>query len=143
MNKRGYVLTLDITIALLTVLGILALAAVMLSETETGAFLEMQQVRVSNDIITILDERGILQSDNASLINSTIVQLLPANFEMSLLIKTYYYTGISFSFRNITRVGEVTNETDRFIGQGKRTFIKMYGSSVGNYSTVDYNIWVK
>jgi len=145
MSRKGYVLTLDITIALMIVLGVLFLSAIIINNAQTGTFLEMQQVRLANDIITVLDERGTLQSLNSSLINSTIQEILPSTFDISMTIKTYDYDigSQNFIYKNRTKVSGVTNETDRFIGQGKRTFVKFSGTGVANYSVLEYNVWVK
>lgn len=142
IGKKGYVFTLDITIAVVIVMGLLMLSALIMNRAQAGTFLEMEQMRIANDVITIMDNQGVLQSGNTSLINS-VLKILPSNFNMSIVVKTYGYDGSNFVFRNRTQIGSVTNETNRFIGQGKRTFITMGGSSIGNYSTVEYNIWVK
>lgn len=145
ISKKGYVLTLDVTIGLIIVLGLLTMSAIILNNAQSGTFLELQQVRVANDVITVMDERDILQSYNSSLINTTLYQLLPYNFQMYMVIKHYRYDPSlpSFIYTNMTTVGQVTNQTNSFIGQGRRTFVKTSGVNITNYSTVDYNIWVQ
>lgn len=88
-RKRGFVLTMDVAISI-AVVGFILLAILQLKDTDV--FPELESKRLASDIIAVLDYNGILDTYDKTKIEANLSQLLPANLNMSMIIKRFNST---------------------------------------------------
>jgi len=140
--KKGFVLTLDATMAAFLVLTILAYANYLVNESEVTQWSEYTLLSTGYDITTMLYHTGALQTGNVSLIESSLNQALPANYVMRIQIDSSQNIG-----------GMLYPETEVIIGpeiadsalktHGKRTFLTFANNNTQTFNLVEFWIWLK
>lgn len=127
-RKKGFVLTLDVAISM-AVAGVILLAMSQLKSTD--AFPELEAKRLATDIVAILDYRDVLDTYDKNKIEANLSQLLPANLNMSMIIKRF--NSIAVSQMQIS-----ANITDNFLA-GRWWLTAVNGSSQSFY-LVEYRV---
>lgn len=131
-RKKGFVLTMDVAISI-AVVGFILLAILQLKGTEV--FPELESKRLASDIIAILDYNGILDTYDKTRIEANLSQLLPANLNMSMIIKRFNSTAL------ISEMQINGNITENFLA-GKWWLSAVNGSDQSFY-LVEYRVKFK
>ena len=139
-QKRGFVLTLDVTIAAFILFAVMAVIFIFIVKSGGDKTPEAIEQKISNDIISVLHKKGVLQTFDQSNIQSNLNLLMPTIYDMRLEIKKYSVSGNSTNLvQNITVGSNLPTENKTIIG-GKRVFIGQNGTY---YGSADYFIWLK
>lgn len=129
-GNKGFIFTLDMTIAVFLVMTIL-FAATYYTSKVAEPLSRLQMIRTGYDIIAVLDYSGALASLDGNEIKGNLMKILPPNYEMRLAV-------------NGTDSGSIIVETSempegkRFVGTGKRFFV-----SENYYGVVKFYVWLK
>jgi len=126
-GNRGFILTLDILIALLIVMSAVIVSTTVMVKSSNKNLILLQVKAIGEDIATVLDYKKDFDTLYKNSISNNIKALLPENFEMS------YKLGCP----SITIYD--TAPQKRFTGTGKRVIV----TSKGEYCLLEYWIWPK
>jgi len=141
MNK-GFVLTLDAAVAAFLVLTILAYANYLVNESEVTQWSEYNMLSTGYDVATMLCHTGAFQTLNASLIENSLQQALPANYAMRIQVDSYQNIGgVLYPQTQIVIGPEIADSALKT--HGKRTFLTFTGNNAGTYNLVEFWIWLK
>ena len=132
-NSKGFILSLDIAIAVFVVLLVLAAANQHMIKSETQRISNLQMIRAGSDILAVMDVQGTLASMDISTLERELSTLLPAQYEMT--IKAESDNGV------VLLVGGAVPD-DRFVGTGKRFFVFGQKGST-HYGRAEFTIWRK
>lgn len=142
MNNRGFILTLDAVFAAFIVLTILGYANYLVNRSDVTQWSEYRMLSTGYDIIAMLYSTGTLQAMNESSIQNAITQVLPANYEMRLEIKSYKNIGGTLvPTLSITAGPDVKDSAVRT--RGRRTFLTFSNNNVDSYGVAEFWIWLK
>jgi len=129
-GNKGFIFTLDAAIAVFLVM-IIFLAANYYATKGTEPLSRLQMVRTGYDLIAVLDNSGVLVSLDSALIENSLIEILPVNYEMRLEITGTYPDQIVIETSNIP-------EGKKFVATGKRFFV-----SGDYYETAKFYIWLR
>jgi len=129
-GNKGFIFTLDAAIAVFLVI-IISLAANYYAAKGTEPLSRLQMVRTGYDLIAVLDNSGVLVSLDSALIENSLIEILPVNYEMRLEITGTYPDQIVIETSSIP-------EGKKFVATGKRFFV-----SGGYYETAKFYIWLR
>ena len=129
--KKGFILTLDMIIAIF-ITGLFVGAALLYTFQEDN-FSHLNMNRMTNDIMLILDQEGILQGLDQDTIETALLELKPIQYDMRL----YVYTT---EVNPVVIVETSTQEPEnQFITKGQWFFL----SDNGTTSRAEYYTWVR
>jgi len=126
-GNRGFVFSLDITIAVVIVILILLSANQYLNKGDDDSLARLQMVKIGGDIMAILDYQDILDGLNSGVIQSEKNNLLPVNYQMRIKIDC----------GNVDTLEEIPIKTN--VGGGKRSFVV----NGNNFCTGRFWIWLE
>ncbi|MBI2668036.1 hypothetical protein HYX17_04700 [Candidatus Woesearchaeota archaeon] len=129
MNKKGFVIAFDLTVAVLVVFIILTFSIYKISQADYNAIANIQMNKVGNDILAVLDNTDVLASLNKNSIESSIDRLLPVNYNMKIKIEC--------PNKAIETSSELPNNI--FVASGTRAI----ATNELNYCIARYWIWLK
>lgn len=135
MNKKGFVLTIDATIALILVIIILVLASYYINKANEPSLSKLQLKKRGSDILTQLNYQKVLDTADKNKINDNLTNTLPVNLDMRLQLN---FTG---QRPNVT-VG-VDLRSIGNIGSGRQIFVLTDDKKVRDYYIARYWIWLK
>ncbi len=96
IKKKGIVFTLDVFIGLFIALIIITVGLYYLIQSSNERLAQLQLIRTSSDIMAILDYKGLLSSENSTLMEYDMNYMLPNNMGMQITIQTQTFaTGTS------------------------------------------------
>lgn len=113
-GNRGFIFSLDITIAIIIVILILITSTYYVSRIDERSFSKIQMIRTGNDILVVMDQNGILQTLNKELIENEMKLLLPINYDMKVKI-------------TCSSLGVETSSSlpyKKFVASGKRVLVR-------------------
>ena len=140
--KRGFVFTIDATLALfLMVLSIIVISFLSV-QAEDKPYVRLETARVGKDVLNVLDRQGILQSGNYDEISNALNYTLPPNVGAHLQVYTYYYESGEFSLLNISDYGLTAPNNSSTYGS-RLDFVNIRNGVVTNYSIARMTIWQK
>ncbi|MBI5391984.1 hypothetical protein HZB00_03190 [Candidatus Woesearchaeota archaeon] len=85
-GNKGFVFTLDMVIAIFVLLFIATITAFNVSQANEDKLVNVQLTAYMNGALTILDEKGILQTGNSTLISNAFTPMIPAAYDFRLQI---------------------------------------------------------
>lgn len=134
-GNKGFILTLDATLAVLVVLIILAVASFYF--VQSYSLLPVFPVKRGHDIIAVLDYSGTLSKLNKETIAQEISSSLPLNLEMKIQI--------SGNFSEHGGLIEVGNDIpgDKEVWSGQRVTPLIKNNKITNFSKISFWIWQK
>ncbi|PIN86409.1 hypothetical protein COV19_04985 [Candidatus Woesearchaeota archaeon CG10_big_fil_rev_8_21_14_0_10_44_13] len=134
LMKKGFVFSLDIAIAVLVTLLIMAAAHRNIVNAEKNSLPNAQMAAVGSDIAALLDHKGVLQTLDEEKIESGMNDLMPQNYDMLLKVAvddgTVLYAGDSVP-------------AEQFVSSGKRFFTIKDQASIEHYGYASYWIWAR
>jgi ABC-type sulfate transport system permease component len=142
LDRKGFALTLDVTLAIFIFLALLALILAFASKAQEDPLPEVLMQKTSNDILALLQKKNVLQSFNSTLISSELERLQHPNFQTRLEISRYRFENGSFVLQDALQVNDLPAETRTTIA-GKRLIIDSGNSSTEYYISINYFTWMK
>lgn len=133
-SKKGFVLTLDITIAVFVFILLITAAHRHVANAEANRISNVQMVAAASDIVAMLDYGGALQTLDKKKIESAMNDLLPQNCMMLLKIVTDDGT--------VLYIGDSV-PGEQFTASGKRFFTIKDKNTIKNYGYVSYWVWAR
>ena len=133
-GKKAFVFTLDIAIAVLITILVMAAAHRNMANSEANRLSSVQMMAYGSDVVALLDHNGVLQTIDQGDIESGMNDLLPQNYDMLLKI-TYDDGTVLYAGDSVPR--------QQFVGTGKRFFAIADEDSVKGYGNVIYWIWTR
>ena len=130
-GNKAFFLALDVALAVIVAVGLLVIANYYVGSSE-NKLAELQMIRTGSDIITVLDNKGVLDSLDEETIKDELSSLLPPYY--NIRIQLYG----AFSSETIIIETESELAEGKFIGRGKRFF-----RANGENGIVKYQIWSK
>ena len=131
--NKGFIFTLDITLAILFVI-IIVTTANYYTRVDKGSIEEIQMTRIGADIAALLDNTNLLDTLSESAIESKLEVITPPNYGMRINVKTVL-SG------NYAMGDEIPEDTP--ISTGKRVFVLTQGDIISDYGIVQYYIWLR
>jgi len=141
-HRRGYVFSLDATLALFLMVIIVAAAGFFSSQADLDPYGRLQLARIGHDALVVMDSQGVLEDGNATAINQTLNFTLPQGVGGQLQIDTYYFADGSFNLINSTQFGEGAPEGVYVIVM-RHDFASVKNRQMTNYSIARLRIWQK
>ena len=134
--KKGFILTLDATIALIIVISILLVANIYINKSKSPSLSKLQLNKAGSDVLLQLKYQGVLDTFDISKINYNKSSTLSAGYDMK--VDLIQVTGGNPSIV----VGNPIPSTSN-LGSGRMIFIISNGNIVRGYYTARYYIWPK
>ncbi|MBS3168400.1 hypothetical protein J4216_04700 [Candidatus Woesearchaeota archaeon] len=128
-GNRGLIFTLDIIVAVIVFSIALVLSVYYVSQASENKIPQIQMANIGSDIISLMDNKGVLQTLDSSTIENEKNLVLPKAYEMRILIQTKNNKTID--------VGGIPSNGILTIS-GKKYFI-----TNEDYAEVNYWIWQK
>jgi len=135
MNKKGFVLTLDITIALILIIIIIVVSSFYINQAKGPSLSKLLLIKRGSDILLQLDNQGVLDTINEDKIGINLTNILPFGNDMRI-----YLNGTG-TFPNVS-AGTFPKSIGQ-IGSGKMIFVLSDGKIVNGYYTARYFIWTR
>src|SRR3989344_1171538 len=128
-NKRGFIFTMDVAIALVIVFIILTAAATFVTRSNKDPFPNLQLLKYGADVSRILDYQELLKSPSEIAISNKIQATVP----------TYY---------SIELIGSGSGSCSFYAGEAPQstksiTSGKYYFNSENDTCTLTYKLWLK
>jgi hypothetical protein len=89
LNKRGFAFTLDVAIAFTVFVLFLALIGYLFSRAPEDPVASLQMQRTADDVLTVLDKYGSLQTFNENSIEDDLIALAPSQYGMLVVVTKY------------------------------------------------------
>jgi len=140
--SRGFVFTIDATLALFLMVLVLATVAFLSSQSEDNPYVKLQVLREAKDTLIVMERQGALSSGNRTLIEGTLNSTLPKSIGAHLQMNTYYLEEGGFALMNITDYGESAPGNITVYG-ARLDFVALKGGHIANYSIVRMTVWQK
>jgi hypothetical protein len=137
---KGFIFSLDATMAIFMLVFIILATGFMLEQAETDSFSQLQSSRVGKDALAILDKEGDLQSFNQTRIEEKLSSILPHGHSMRIVVETYYYDNGTFFFISQNEFGPAVPERIMVYG-ARRDFVGNSNFQVSNYSIARAYVW--
>jgi len=128
-DKKGFVFTLDVLIALVLVVGILFTSSYFINKKIQDPYISLQLMHIGSDFINLLDNQGYFNDINHDKIKSYLDTNLPSQYGMHI-----QNSGGSC----VLDVQTDTLPSNKKIVSGKEFFI-----SNGNFCSLKYEVWLK
>lgn len=140
---KGIFFSLDMLFAVVIAGILIASFYYHLYRSQEDAYSKLYLSKIANDALIILDKNGTLETLNPTIINESLVKILPSNIAWKLNITYYSYCLWPGSF--ILKYPADAVEKDYVTG--RRNFItigKLMGSNViTNCSLAELRVWLK
>ncbi len=91
-GNKGFIFSMDATIALVILVLLLTIANIYLIIGNRATSSDIQTLKYGDDVIKILDEKGVLSSYDAAYIHNNLSSLLPSNYNMTVLVNCSMFT---------------------------------------------------
>lgn len=130
-NKRGFIFSLDIAIAVSIVILLLVAAHKHMINSEEQKISNFQMVRTGSDILAVMDNEGTLSLFDINTLEEEISVLLPTQYRMVIKL---------VSSDNVVLFAGGAVPHDRFVGTGKRFFIVGSGATL-KFGKAEFFIW--
>ena len=105
MHKRGFVFTIDATLALMLLVMSVVVISFLAVQAEDKPYVRLGIARVGKDTLNVLDRQGILETGSKTLIEGALNATLPANVGAHIQVSTYYYESGEFSLMGLSDYG--------------------------------------
>lgn len=128
-NKRAFIFTLDVAVALIVVFGMLFTASFFVVRKSQDPYPTLQMARTSSDMISIMEYKGYFDPLDTTSISNYLNNTLPSNYGMRI--------AGSGSASCIFTVGDTPPDDQTIISS------KEYFSTNGNYCSMRYEIWLE
>lgn len=121
-------------LALILVMIIIGSSIYFFTNTREDFINYLQMVKTGDDIVTILEKDGTLDTLSGTTIKSEMNSMLPVNYEMRLIINT------TLDSAPIVIESESQMKEKSFVAGGKRYFV-FEQDNVMHTGTVQYEVW--
>ena len=129
-NKKAFVFTMDVALALIIVAFYLIVSTNLVTQSNKDPYSNLQLVKFGADLIKILDNQNYLDNPSEATLTTQISELLPSYYDIEIIgygdIDDCQFT-----------VGNIPPE-DQFIASAK-----YYFKSQDSYCYLRYKIWIK
>jgi hypothetical protein len=130
-NKKAFVFTLDVAVAMIIVFALLSTASYFVVKKSQDPFPTLQLVRTGSDLVRLMDYRGLFDNPDQIQISNYLLDNLPPQYEM-------YIEGHGSSI-NCDFISGSNPPHNKAIGSGKEFFM----TAGGEYCTLRYKLWLK
>jgi hypothetical protein len=138
-NRKGHAFTIDALLG--TILFILLLSTILsYAGPSRESSWNIPQERMAQDALVLLDKAGTLDSQNASLIDSQLAQMLGNWTKYRLELFTYDYSGAAFVLISNSSIGQAL-PSESTIFETERSFFVTNNSTVSNYTIARLYRW--
>ncbi|MBU0460440.1 MAG: hypothetical protein KKH52_03880 [Nanoarchaeota archaeon] len=131
MNKKGFILTLDVILGMTIVFLVLIVSLFFITQGSAVSISDHQLLMVGSDIVGVMDQEGTLDSLDYATIETRLEEILPANYEMLLRIEGDFTEGNG----TIEIGGELPEERLRIVGK------KVGLTNTSVYLKLTYFVW--
>lgn len=128
-GHKGFVLSLDVAIAVIVVITILIAANQYVNRSD-DSLAKLQMIRTGSDIIAILDRENILDTLNSGKIKEEKDAMLPVNYDMRIKINC----------KDVDTLEKVPSKD--VVGSSERIFVTINQTDI-NYCTGRFWIWLR
>ncbi|MDP3919008.1 MAG: hypothetical protein Q8Q35_03860 [Nanoarchaeota archaeon] len=133
MDKKGFVLTLDVILGMIIVFTVISISLFFVSRGSEVSLTEYQPIMIGSDIITLMDEEKSFDSLNHDYIETRMESSLPSNYDMLIRIEGDIESG-----NGTIEVGGNLPE-NRLIISGRRVAL----TDSGTYLKITYFAWTR
>lgn len=143
-KQKGYAISIDAIFAIIVFMAMISLINYESFGSSTTAIAKLEIQKNMDDVLQALDKKETLQTLNATLIESKINALLPANYKWVLTIEVFEDTREGFEKLSETSFGH-TDESragEELIG-GRRLFLIFDGAEISRYCSAKYLVWAE
>lgn len=143
-SARGYIFSADIILAV--IIFVLLFGAMQYSLTEpTASGVEVLQLRqILDDVLSLLDRDGTLQTFNTSTIATVIDDALPINYDHKAVLQKWTLAGSAFTLSETKEFGNTAEDlTEKEFVKGRRIFTKLSATGIDSYYNLEYWAWIK
>src|SRR3989344_6116883 len=141
-GRRGFVFTIDATLALFLLVLTLIAVSFLSIQAEDDPYARLQAVRAAKDTLAVMEQQGILASAKQPLINGTLNSTLPKGGGAHMEISTYTYDSGAFNLVKVSDYGLYAPNNSSAYG-ARLDFVGMRNAVVTNYSIARMVIWQK
>ncbi|MBS3172313.1 hypothetical protein J4438_01885 [Candidatus Woesearchaeota archaeon] len=127
-NKKAFIFTLDVAVALTVVFSLLILANYFVVQKTQDPYSTLQILRIGTDLIVVMLHQGYFDNPNSLQISQFIDNTLPERFNMYIISSS----GGACNFES----GSIPSE-DKSITSGK-----FYFSTGTSFCSARYKIWL-
>ena len=142
MKNKGFIFSLDATLALFVFVFVLLTINYFAYQSEKSSYVKIQLERVGTDLGRVLDENGTLQNGNESEINLFLEAVLPANYLARISVETYYREPQGFNLIEIREYGSAPPQNASVYGV-RHDFVGITNGKLANYSIARISVWEK
>ena len=135
MRKKAFVLTLDVTIALILVVTILLISNYYIAKAKSPSLSKLQLTKRGSDVLLQLDYLNVLDKLNPNTIHDNMTGLLPPSYDMQLNFTSPQFQSFI--------VGNPVLPAKSQIGSGRMIFVLDDDRKAIGYYTVRYYIWLR
>lgn len=143
LRQKGYALSLD---AILGVVLFIMLIGVMGSgpfEFREDPYASLELQRNMNDVLDLLDARGLLASMDISEIGNAMQAVMPLQYSWKMEIDEYRYDDGNFLLTASYKFGEWVSDFNNIEHTtGSRLFLTFDGEDVNRYYSANYWAWI-
>lgn len=139
-DKKGFVFTIDATLALMLLVLTLVTVSFLSIQAEDNPYARLQVVRAGKDALNVLERQGVLGSGNATLIDDTLNYTLPSGIGAHVQVSTYIYDTGAFNLVNVSDYGLSAPNNSSVYG-ARLDFVGIENGVVTNYSIARMTIW--
>lgn len=126
-GNKGVIFTLDALVALIVFLIAFVVSTYYVSQASENKLAQIQMATYASDLLAVMDNNGTLQTLNSTLIENQKNELLPAAYDMRIILET--------SDSRSVDVGDIAPD-GIFVITGKRYLVENQ-----NYVEASYLIW--
>ncbi len=138
-SRKGHAFTIDALLG--TILFILLLSTILAyAGPSRESSWNIPQERLAQDALILMDKMGALDSQNTTLINLSLSQMLGNGTKFRLDMVTYNYSGAAFISTNNVLIGQ-TLPSESTVFETERAFFVSDNSTVGNYTIARLYVW--
>ena len=138
-SRKGHAFTIDALLG--TILFILLLSTILsYAGPSRESSWNIPQERIAQDALILMDKMGTLDSQNTTLINSSLGQMFGNGTRYHLDMITYNYSGAAFIATNNASVGQ-TLPSESTTYETERSFMVTNNSTNSNYTIARLYVW--
>lgn len=141
-NWRGFIYSIDATLALFLMVLTLATVVFLSSQADDDPIARVQVIRLAKDALAVMDNQGTLSSFDSAEIGAALNSTLPSSIGAHLEVSTYYYDIGSFNLIAVQEFGEAVPQNTTTWG-ARRDFISLSNRYLTNYSIARMTVWQK
>jgi hypothetical protein len=136
---KGFVFTLDATFAVVIMLILLATFSFFSAEAEENPYPLLILKKQANDVLTVMDKNGDLESMNISRVNASLQETLTPTLNRHMQIEYYNYSK-KFYYLETVDFGSNYSGIDELV-LAERDFLVFENGTVKYYGVARLRVW--